>query len=103
MVSEEDDADGSSGDLARTYISAGDTMQQVEATLADVDGTDPATGDYRYYALDHLGSVRGLYDQAKSAVASAEYEPYGAVYAASGAAMPQVERSVRAGFPDKPL
>ena len=89
VVSEEDDADGSSGDLTRTCVNGGDTLQQVEATLADVEGDDPSTGDYHYYALDHLGSVRGLFDQAKSSVASAEYEPYGAVYAASGAAMPQ--------------
>lgn len=88
-MSEEDDADGASGDLARTYINGANTMEQVEATLADVDGTDPATGAYRYYALDHLGSVRGLFDGSRAAVASAEYGPYGAAYAASGAAMPQ--------------
>lgn len=89
MVSEEDDADGASGDLARTYINGANTMEQVEATLADVGGTDPAAGGYRHYALDHLGSVRGLFDGSRAAVAAAEYGPYGAAYAASGAAMPQ--------------
>jgi RHS repeat-associated protein len=88
VVSEEDDADGSSGTLSRTYIAGAQTIEQVESILADVGGTDPATGDYRHYALDHLGSVRGLYDGTKSAVAAAEYEPYGGVYAESGVAMP---------------
>ncbi|MBX3177590.1 MAG: hypothetical protein KF886_09530 [Candidatus Hydrogenedentes bacterium] len=88
-MNEEDDADGASGDLARTYINGANTMEQVEATLADVGGTDPAAGGYRHYALDHLGSVRGLFDGSRAAVASAEYGPYGAAYAASGPAMPQ--------------
>ncbi len=35
--------------LALTYI----------PVLAEVTGTNPVTGSYRYYMGDHLGSVRG--------------------------------------------
>ena len=59
-------------------------LAEVANVLADVAGTNPATGAYRYYGSDHLGSTRGLYDGSKSALGSYEYTPYGEVYASSG-------------------
>jgi len=59
-------------------------LAETAGILGDVAGTNPATGAYRYYASDHLGSTRGLYDGSKSALGSYEYTPYGEVYASSG-------------------
>ncbi len=59
-------------------------LAEVAGILGDVAGTSPATGAYRYYGSDHLGSTRGLYDGSKSALGSYEYTPYGEVYASSG-------------------
>ncbi len=55
--------------------------------LAEVTGTNPSTGGYRYYMGDHLGSVRTLRDQNKAALASYEYMPYGEVYNQTGLAL----------------
>ncbi len=60
------------------------SLAEVASVLADVAGTNPATGAYRYYFSDHLGSTRGLYDGSKSALGGYEYTPYGEVYASSG-------------------
>jgi len=57
---------------------------EVANVLADVAGSNPSTGAYRYYVTDHLGSTRGLYDGGKSALGGYEYTPYGEVYASSG-------------------
>jgi RHS repeat-associated protein len=38
---------------------------------------DPITGKRRYYARDHLGSVRDVLDQAGNKLASYDYDPYG--------------------------
>ena len=62
------------GTLTTTYIPG----------LAQIAGTNPATGTYSYYFKDHLESTRALYDQSKNQVASFEYTAYGANYAASG-------------------
>ena len=59
-------------------------LAETAGILGDVAGTNPATGAYRYYASDHLGSTRGLYDGSKSALGSYEYSPYGEVYASTG-------------------
>ncbi|MCF6283610.1 MAG: RHS repeat-associated core domain-containing protein [Candidatus Hydrogenedentes bacterium] len=75
LVSEESDADGTSGSLVRTYIEGG---------LAHVTGGTPAIGDWRYYTLDHLGSTRGVWKQDKAAFATFEYSPYGNLYAIAG-------------------
>ena len=53
---------------------------------ADVAGGSPASGAYRYYTLDHLGSTSGLYDGAKAKVAALAYTPYGASYGDVGPA-----------------
>ena len=79
MLNEEDNL----GNLTRTHV-MDSPLAQVANVLADVAGTNPATGAYRYYGSDHLGSTRGLYDGGKSALGGYEYTPYGEVYANSG-------------------
>ncbi len=59
-------------------------LAEVAGVLADVAGMNPATGAYRYYASDHLGSTRGLYDGGTSALGNYEYSSYGELYASSG-------------------
>jgi RHS repeat-associated protein len=54
------------------------------ATVAHVDGANPATGAYNYYTHDHLGSTRALYNATKSLVATYAYTPYGQDYASPG-------------------
>ncbi len=49
-----------------------------------VAGSDPASGDYRYYFRDHLGSTRRLLDDSKNTDAIYEFTPYGQVYAHTG-------------------
>ena len=79
VLNEED----GSGNLTRTHV-IDSPMAKVAEVLADVAGTNPATGAYRYYFSDHLGSTRALYDGSKSALGSYEYTPHGEVYASSG-------------------
>ncbi len=52
--------------------------------LAEVPGSNPATGAYRYYATDLIRSTRALFDQSKAQIAGYEYTPYGELYASSG-------------------
>jgi len=59
-------------------------LAEVAGILADVAGTNPATGTWRFYVHDHLGSTRGLYDGSKSVLGGYEYSPYGEVYASGG-------------------
>jgi len=68
------DSDWDIEGLSMTYIPG----------LAEVPGTDPSTGSYRYYMGDHLGSVRGIRAQDKSSLASYEYMPYGEAYNQTG-------------------
>ncbi len=63
-----------SGTLTNMYI----------GHLAEVPGSNPATGAYRYYATDLIRSTRALFDQSKAQVAGYEYTPYGELYASSG-------------------
>jgi len=53
------------------------------ARQAYVDGSDPSSGAWHYLLHDHLMSVRGVYDGAKSALAEYEYSPYGSVFVRS--------------------
>jgi hypothetical protein len=53
-----------SGTLARTYFHHPQLLTR--ATLAHVNGANPATGAYNYYIHDHLGSTRALYNQSKA-------------------------------------
>ena len=71
VLNEEDNL----GNLTRTYVGR---------STAHVDGTNPATGTWRFYVHDHLGSTRGVYNADKSQYAALEYTPYGEVYASSG-------------------
>jgi len=71
------DSDWDIEGLSMTYIPG----------LAEVPGTDPSTGGYRYYMGDHLGSVRGIRAQDKSSLASYEYMPYGEAYNQTGLAL----------------
>ena len=75
VLSEEDDADGGSGVLIRTYLGR---------NTAHVDGSSPASGDWKYSTCDRIASLRGSWAEDKTIYASAEYEPYGGIYSASG-------------------
>ncbi len=54
--------------------------------MAEIPGSNPAAGAYRYYATDLIRSTRALFDQSKAQVAGYEYTPYGELYASSGTA-----------------
>ena len=54
--------------------------------LAEIMGADPATGAYRYYYGDNLGSNRRMRNQSKASLANYEYDPYGSLY--NGAGLP---------------
>ena len=60
---------------------------QVAGVLADASTTNPATGTYRYYSHDNLGSTRRLRASDKSSLGAYEYTPYGQAYATSGVAL----------------
>ncbi|MBX3180781.1 MAG: RHS repeat-associated core domain-containing protein [Candidatus Hydrogenedentes bacterium] len=75
VLSEEDNADGSSGALKRTYRGRNG---------AHVDGTNPATGAWKFPTHDSLGSSRSVWNADKTLYASFEQTPYGEVYASSG-------------------
>ena len=64
--------------LTRTYFHA--PQGAGRAALGHVDGANPASGAYRYYTHDHLGSTRGVYDQAQDQLARFDYTPYGEIY-----------------------
>tara|TARA_R110001592_G_scaffold140604_3_gene361631 strand:+ start:461 stop:1360 length:900 start_codon:yes stop_codon:yes gene_type:complete len=86
VVSQEDDADGSTGVLTMTHVLAMPGAE-VSHMLADLASTTPSTGTVRYYATDHLGSTRSVYDVAKASVGSYEYTPYGDEYVYAGASL----------------
>jgi RHS repeat-associated protein len=68
------------GNLTVTYIH--DPGKVVGTILARID---VATGTYRYYCQDIIGSTRSVWNQNKTQYASYDYTPYGDVYAHSGA------------------
>jgi RHS repeat-associated protein len=71
LVNEED----GTGTLIASHLADG---------LAFVSGSNPASGNYRYYTFDHLGSTSEFRDQSKAAVAWYEYGPYGIELASAG-------------------
>jgi RHS repeat-associated protein len=80
ILNEENDADGT-GLLVWTYIiddPMADTI--VGESLAEIAGSNPSTGTWQYYFLDHLGSTRRLHAQDKSTIGYYEYSPYGDIY-----------------------
>ncbi len=85
-VSSEDDADGSTGALATSNVLSAPTAQ-VSTTLADLAGTTPASGTARYYATDHLGSTRSVWNAAKTAVGIYDFEPFGGERAHTGGSL----------------
>ena len=76
----------SNGTLSKTYT-MNSPVAQVAGILADASTTNPATGTYRYYNQDNLGSTRRLRASDKSALGAYEYTPYGQAYATSGVAL----------------
>jgi RHS repeat-associated protein len=78
VINEED----GTGTLARTYFHH--PQLPIRATMAHVDGTSPSTGAYNYYAHDHLGSTRALFDASKALAASYAYSAYGEDYGSGG-------------------
>ena len=75
VISEEDNADGVSGSLLRTYIGGLD---------AHVDGSVPSSGDWKYYTHDRLGSTRGVWNQDLTPYSKLEYESFGTAFISSG-------------------
>jgi RHS repeat-associated protein len=71
VLNEED----GNGTLTRTFVGR---------SLADVSGSNPVTGTWRYYFHDNLGSTRRLREANKSSLGQYEYTPYGLVYAETG-------------------
>jgi len=71
VINEED----GNGALARSYTH--NPQYAGRATLGHVDGTNPATGAYRYYLHDHLGSTRFIFNDAVELLAAYQYTPYG--------------------------
>ena len=69
--------------LTVTYVH--DPGKVAGTILARIEGSDPASGTYRYYCQDIIGSTRSVWNQDKTEYASYEYTPYGEVYAHSGA------------------
>ena len=80
------DTRNSSGTLSMTYT-MNSPAAQVAGILADASTTSPATGTYRYYSHDNLGSTRRLRASDKSSLGAYEYTPYGQAYATSGVAL----------------
>ena len=78
--------ENSNGTLSMTYT-MNSPAAQVAGILADASTTNPATGTYRYYTHDNLGSTRRLRASDKSSLGAYEYTPYGQAYATSGVAL----------------
>jgi RHS repeat-associated protein len=78
--------ENSNGTLSMTYTVDSPAVQ-VAGILADASTTNPATGTYRYYNHDNLGSTRRLRASDKSSLGTYEYTPYGQAYATSGVAL----------------
>lgn len=74
IISEEGDADGD-GVLVRTYVGG---------NRAQVDGTAPSAGAWKYTARDNLGSSRSVWNDDKTTFASFEYSPYGTILSVRG-------------------
>ena len=87
ILSEYDDTDGTweieDSKLIYTYVH--DPAMVAGAPLADLAGTNPSTGTARYYFGDNLGSTRRLRNASKTSLGLYEYQPYGEMYAESGA------------------
>jgi RHS repeat-associated protein len=81
VIEEED----SGGTLTDTFVQG--PGRSVGPIVADVSGSDPGSGSYRYYFEDNVGSTRRLRDGSKASLGQYEYDPYGSDYSVSGAAV----------------
>jgi len=91
--------ESSGGTLAESYV-VRNPMAEVSMLLGMVSGSNPSTGAYAYFAYDHLGSVRAVYDANKTATGDYDYTPYGSIYAQAGA---RALTDLPAAFTGKPL
>jgi RHS repeat-associated protein len=74
------------GTLQMSYVH--DFITPTGRVLADLAGTDPATGAARYYYHDNIDSTRRIRGADKASLAQYEFDPYGLYYAVSGAESP---------------
>ncbi|GMU94251.1 MAG: hypothetical protein AMXMBFR4_33090 [Candidatus Hydrogenedentota bacterium] len=65
----------SNGSLFKSYVGG---------TLADIAGSEPAIGTYRYYSHDHLGSSRRLRNQSAVELGRLEHGPFGTPFGEVG-------------------
>jgi RHS repeat-associated protein len=89
----------SGGALAESYVIENPNAE-VATLLGMVSGSNPSTGTYAYFAHDHLGSVRAVYDADKALTGDYDYTPYGSIYAQTGAT---ALTDLPAAFTGKPL
>ena len=75
-------APGAGAALGGTLVSQG----PVGMILAEIDGSNPATGTDTYYLHDNIGSTRGVYDSyfIPVSLGDFEYTPYGEAYTDDG-------------------
>ena len=78
--------EATNGTLLMSYVH--DFTTPTGLVLADIAGTDPATGAARYYYHDNIDSTRRLRGANKASLAQYEFDPYGLYYAVSGAETP---------------
>jgi len=78
--------EATNGTLQMSYVH--DFTTPTGLVLADIAGTDPATGAARYYYHDNIDSTRRLRGANKASLAQYEFDPYGLYYAVSGAETP---------------
>jgi len=78
--------EATNGTLQMSYVH--DFTTPTGRVLADLAGTDPATGAARYYYHDNIDSTRRLRDANKASLAQYEFDPYGLYYAVAGAETP---------------
>jgi len=78
--------EATNGTLQMSYVH--DFTTPTGLVLADIAGTDPATGTARYYYHDNIDSTRRLRDANKASLAQYEFDPYGLYYAVSGVETP---------------
>lgn len=69
-MSEEDDADGTSGSLKGTYVGR---------NTGQAEGDNPSSGSWIYYTNDLLGSTRRVWKDDRSLAVEVEYSPFGEI------------------------
>ena len=64
-------------EAAGTGVGDGALTNTLIGKLAELGGNNPATGTESYYMMDHLGSVRGIFDGSDTMTGRAEFSPFG--------------------------